>query len=140
MPGITLTLSGEADQALVRRLAPALTSLTCAVRDKKPEETTVIVKFVPAVDWFIGGESLAELKRNAFRLQVTVTDETTTKDQKAAYQKAVFEALSEAVGNLHPHSNVHVIDCRASAYGYGGVTQERRYQRSPVREPEALGA
>ena len=83
---------------------------------------------------------LAESKRNAFRLEVTVTDETTTKDQKAAFQKAAFDALSEAIGDIHPHSNVHIVDCRASAYGYGGVTQERRYQRSPVREPEALGA
>ena len=131
MPGITLTLSGEADQALVRRLAPALTSLTCAVLDKKPEETTVIVKFVPALDWFIGGESLAELKRNAFRLEVTVTDETTTKDQKAAYQKAAFEALSKAIGDLHPHSNVHVIDCRASAYGYGGVLRSVAINAAP---------
>jgi 4-oxalocrotonate tautomerase len=140
MPGITLTLSGEADQALVRRLVPALTSLTSAVLDKKPEETTVLVKFVPAGDWFIGGKSLAELKRNAFRLEVTVTDETTTKDQKAAYQKAAFDALSEAIRDIHPRSNVHVIDCRASAYGYGGVTQEHRYQRSPIREAATASA
>lgn len=31
------------------------------------------------------------------------------------------------------HSNVYVIDCRASAYGDGGVTQEYRYQHEARR-------
>jgi len=33
------------------------------------------------------------------------------------------------IGHIHPHYNVHIIDCRAAAYGDGGVTQKYRYQR-----------
>lgn len=127
MPGITLTLSGEEDRALARALAAEITTLTCAVLEKLPANTMVMVRFVPQALWFIDSRSLAEHGRNSFRLEVTITDETTTKDQKARYQREAFALLSERIGNVHPHSNVHVIDCRAGAYSYGGVTQEYKY-------------
>ncbi|MDF1793841.1 MAG: 4-oxalocrotonate tautomerase [Thalassobaculaceae bacterium] len=127
MPGITLTLSGEEDRVLARSLAGEITTLTCDVLEKLPSNTMVMVKFLPDDLWFIDSRSLADYGRKSFRLEVTITDETTTKDQKARYQRAAFDLLSEKIGNVHPHSNVHVIDCRADAYSYGGVTQEYRY-------------
>ena len=136
MPGILLKVSGAADPALVRRIVPEITQLTCTLLDKEPERTTVIVDFSPHDAWFIAGRSLAELGRNAFRLQVTVTDETNTRQQKAAFHRAAFAALSDLIGNVHPHSNIHVIDCRAGAYGYGGMTQEYRYQHATTAPQE----
>lgn len=47
MPGITLQLSGREDVAL----ATALTTLTCEVLKKRPEQTTVLVRFVPPELW-----------------------------------------------------------------------------------------
>ena len=130
MPGITLKLSGHPDPALASRLAFELTALTCNVLEKQPEQTMVMVQFVPHELWFLDRRSLAEHGRNSFRLEVTITDETNTKAQKARYQREAYALLEEMIGNLHPHSNVHLIDCRASAYGYGGVTQEYRHQHS----------
>ena len=63
---------------------------------------------------------------------VSITDETNTKAEKAAYLKAVHEAMQGLLGEVAEHSYVHVADLRASAYGYGGLTQERRYQH-PAR-------
>jgi 4-oxalocrotonate tautomerase len=97
----------------------------------------VMLQFVPHEDWFIGSKSLAERGKNSFRLEVTISDETNTKDEKAAYHKAAFAALYELIGNVHPHSNIHVIDCRATAYGYGGVTQEYRYHHPGGLAPNA---
>lgn len=130
MPGLTLTLSGQPDPALARRLASELTALTCEVLEKRPDQTMVIVRFVPDDFWFIDGRSLGEHGRNTFRLEVTITDETNTKAQKARYHREAYALLADRIGNLHPHSNVHVVDCRASAYGYGGVTQEYRHQHA----------
>ncbi|WP_213940437.1 4-oxalocrotonate tautomerase [Pseudomonas sp. dw_612] len=124
MPGITLKIAGQPNAELVQRIVPPLTVLTCEVLEKRPEQTMVMVQFVPHELWFIDSRSLAELGRNSFRLEVTITDETNTKAQKARYQKEAFALLAEAIGNLHPHSNIHVIDCKASSYGYGGVSQE----------------
>ena len=80
MPGITLKISGERNPELVRQLVPQLTALTCEVLEKRPEQTLLILDFVPHDQWFIHNRSLAEHGRNAFRLEVTVTDETNTFD------------------------------------------------------------
>ncbi|MDX3743250.1 4-oxalocrotonate tautomerase [Pseudomonas sp.] len=123
MPGITLTLSGAPDAALASRLSHELTELTARVLDKLPSQTMVIVRFVDPGLWFIDSESLECLGRNSFRLEVTITDETTTVEQKRRYQRESYDLLSQRIGNVHPHSNVHLIEVRATAYGYGGVPQ-----------------
>jgi 4-oxalocrotonate tautomerase len=128
MPGVTLTISGPVAPELKQRIAEEITHLTATVLDKEAAKTALTLRFVAHEDWFIAGKSLAELRKNSFKLEVTVIDETVSKDQKAEYHKVTFAALSRLIGNVHPHSNVHVIDCRAAAYGYGGVTQEYRYQ------------
>ena len=128
MTGITLTLSGCNDQKLTKDCVLLATQITCEILKKNSFETMVIVRHVDDDDWFIDGKSLAEWGKNSFRLEVTVVDETCSKDQKAAFQKAIYKAMEQAIGNLHPQSNVHVIDCKSASYGYTGITQEYRYQ------------
>lgn len=135
MPGIFLTVSGQADGSLTRRLADEIANLTCAVLRKEPDRTLVMVDYLPQEQWFIAGQSLAELGKNSFRLEVTVTDETNTREEKAAFHAQAFELLSGIIGNVHFHSNVHVVDCRATAYGYGGITQDRHYHQSARGRP-----
>ncbi|WP_263263129.1 4-oxalocrotonate tautomerase [Pseudomonas sp. RIT-PI-S] len=128
MPGLTLTLSGDDNLALAQRIVPKLTALTCELLEKAPAQTMIIVRFMPHAQWFIENRSLVEYARNSFRLEVTITEETNTKAQKARYQRAAYELLAEEIGNLHPHSNIHIIDCPGTSYSYGGVTQEYRFQ------------
>jgi 4-oxalocrotonate tautomerase len=128
MPSIFLTVSGQDDPALTRRLADQVARLTCEVLKKEHERTTVIVRYVAKHQWFIVGRSLAEHGKNAFRLEVTVTDETNTRLEKAAFQRAAFTLLSDLMTDVHPHSNIHIVDGRATAYGYGGLTQASHYQ------------
>lgn len=130
MPGLSLRISGQPDTTLASRIAPQLTALTSRVLEKRPELTVVTFQFVPHELWFIDSRSLVEHSKNASRLEVTITDETNTKYQKACFQHDAFHLLSELIGNVHAHSNVHIVDCRASAYGYGGLTQEYRYQHA----------
>jgi len=130
MPGVFLTVSGETDQVLTNRLAVEVAQLTCKVLNKDLDRTTVVIAYVPNDQWFIAGRSLAQHGRNAFRLEVTITDETNTRAEKAAFHKAAFALLSNLIGDLHPHSNIHIVDCRATAYGYGGTTQARHYHQA----------
>jgi 4-oxalocrotonate tautomerase len=132
MPGIILTVSGDPDPALTNRLAAEISELTCQVLKKEIERTAVIIRYQPADQWFIAGRPLSAYGKNAFRLEVTITDETNTKDEKARYHKDGFALLSQIIGNLHPHSSIHLVDCRASAYGYGGITQEERRFRQAI--------
>ncbi|MDM0086338.1 MULTISPECIES: 4-oxalocrotonate tautomerase family protein [unclassified Variovorax] len=128
MPGIHLTLSGQPDAELTPQLAEQLTQLTCRVLKKERSRTRVIVQYVPADQWFVAGAALADDGRRSFELQVTITEQTNTRSEKADYHKAAYELLGGLLGTVHPHSSIHVLDCQATSYGYGGVTQEWRYQ------------
>jgi len=129
MPHIVIHLSGALDAELAQRASDAVAELTCSVLGKKPELIATTVQFIPAEQWFIGGRSLAAQGRSAFHLDISVTDETNTKAEKARYIEAVHAAFARLRPDLHEVSYVHVIDARAAAYGYGGRTQEYRHQR-----------
>lgn len=128
MPHIVVHVSGPADSALDRRIAASVTRLTAEILGKKPEVTAIAVFHLAHEQWFIAGQPLSELGGNAFHLDITVTDETNLKTEKARYLAAVHAELCGLIANVNPHSYVHVIDARAAAYGYGGLTQEARYQ------------
>ena len=92
-----------------------------------PKVTAIIVKSVDAADWFAGGRSLAEQSLASFWLDVHVSEGTNTKDEKAAYLAALFQRMGELLGPLHEESYAHVDEVKGDAYGFGGLTQERRY-------------
>ena len=85
------------------------------------------MKSVDAADWFAGGKSLAEQSLASFWLDVHVSEGTNTKDEKAAYLAAIFKRMGELLGPLHEESYAHVDEVKGDAYGFGGLTQERRY-------------
>jgi 4-oxalocrotonate tautomerase len=133
MPMITLQIASEPDPRLARDAARLVTSRTAEMLGKDPEVTAVAVEFIPRRQWFIAGRSTEELGRTAFFLDVRISDGTNTKDEKARYVAAIFAELDRLLGGVDQESYVHVDDVRADAYGYGGLTQERRYvQSKPV--------
>jgi 4-oxalocrotonate tautomerase len=132
MPHIVIHLSGEPDAGLTRRVVGKVADLTQSVLDKKLPVIAISVQYIAADAWFIGGQSLAELGKSAFHLDISITDETNTKGEKARYVREVYAAMAESRSNLHEVSYVHLIDARAAAYGYGGRTQEYRHQQAGV--------
>jgi 4-oxalocrotonate tautomerase len=81
--------------------------------------------------WIVGGQSLAAQGKRSVYFDIKVTDETNTKQEKEQYIREAFDGLSRLLGNLHEESYIYVQDVRAAAYGYGGRTQEYRYQHAP---------
>jgi 4-oxalocrotonate tautomerase len=130
MPHIAIHLSGEPDAALTRRVVDRIAELTQTVLDKKLPVIAITVQYIAADAWFIGGSSLAALGQGAFHLSISITDETNTKAEKARYVREVYAAMAALRSGLHEVSYVHLIDARAAAYGYGGRTQEYRYQQA----------
>lgn len=113
--------------ASVKEIAAAASRLSAQHLRKNPEVTAVTVEPVNAENWFAGGLSLAEQKKASFFLDIKIVDGTNTKDEKAAFIAAVFATMGELLGDLHHESYVYVHDVSATAYGFGGLTQERRY-------------
>lgn len=128
MPLITVTYSSSRHSlSLKSDIAAAVSELTARILRKDPKVTAIIVRSVDAADWFAGGTSLAEQKLASFWLDVHVSEGTNTKDEKADYLAAMFERMGELLGPLHHESYLHVDEVHADAYGFGGLTQERRY-------------
>jgi 4-oxalocrotonate tautomerase len=129
MPYLHIQLSGARDDALARRTAEAAAELTAGILHKDRALTAVVVEFIEPAHWFVAGEPLQTGGPRSYHWYVSITDETNTKAEKARYIAAVHAAMAELFGGtLAEHSYVHVADLRASAYGYGGRTQEARYQ------------
>jgi len=128
MPLVTVTYSSSRQApSLKADIAAAVTELTARILRKDPGVTAVIVKSVDAADWFAGGRSLADQGLASFWLDVHVSEGTNTKDEKADYIAAMFARMGELLGPLHQESYLHVDEVRGDAYGFGGLTQERRY-------------
>jgi 4-oxalocrotonate tautomerase len=128
MPLISVTYSSSRHSpSLKADIAAAVSELTARILRKDPKVTAIIVRSVDAADWFAGGRSLAEQKLASFWLDVHVSEGTNTKDEKADYLAAMFRRMGELLGPLHTESYLHVDEVRGDAYGFGGLTQERRY-------------
>lgn len=128
MPLITVSYTSSRNTpALKADIAAAVSELTAKILHKDPKVTAIILKSVDAADWFAGGRSLAEQKLASYWLDIHITEGTNTKDEKAAYLAAIFKRMGELLGPLHHETYLHVDEVRGDAYGFGGLTQERRY-------------
>ncbi|MHC2438571.1 tautomerase family protein [Bradyrhizobium sp. USDA 4451] len=128
MPLITVTYAtSRPSPSLKSDIAAAVSELTAKILHKDPQVTAIIVKAADAADWFAGGKSLAEQGLASYWLDIHVSEGTNTKDEKAAYLAALFKRMGELLGPLHTESYAHVDEVKGDAYGFGGLTQERRY-------------
>lgn len=128
MPIIQIKFATPSPQSnLPDKIAAAAVRITTDILRKNPKLTAVVVEEAEAARWYVGGPSLAAQRKASFYLDIKVVDGTNTKDEKAAYVAAIFEAMAALLGELHPESYVYVHDVRAEAYGFGGLTQEHRY-------------
>ena len=128
MPIINVKISAKKSPELTKKVADLLLDLTTRILKKKREVTAITIDYIDHDSWIIAGLSLSEQNKNSFYFDIKITDETNTKDEKALYIKEAFAGFSEILGNLHEESYIYVQDVRAASYGYGGYTQEHRYQ------------
>ncbi|MDX8439855.1 tautomerase family protein [Mesorhizobium australafricanum] len=127
MPIITISVTGKPDAKLSAAIAKEATEITATQLRKDPTITAVAVNYIDPQHWFAGGKSLAEHGSNTFWLDIKVVDGTNTKLELEAYLKAIFEAFGRLLGDVHEESYAFVHEVPASAYGYGGKTQEFRF-------------
>ncbi|WP_437738809.1 tautomerase family protein [Sorangium sp. So ce1335] len=128
MPILNVKVSAKKSAQMSGQIASMLSELTARVLDKKPELTSIAIQYVDPEDWIVGGRSLAAQGKSSFYLDIKITDETNTKADKAQYIYEAFEGFRRLLGTLHEESYIHIHDVRAAAYGYGGKTQEYRWQ------------
>lgn len=129
MPILNVKVSAKRSPDLTRKVAAILLDLTTRVLGKRADLTSIAIDYVDPDDWIVGGRSLAEQQKTSIYFDIKVTDETNTKQEKAQYISDAFAAFQDLFGNLHDESYIYIDDVRATAYGYGGKTQEYRYHQ-----------
>src|SRR3954471_20300256 len=128
MPILNVKVGAPRSSELTGEISELLLDLTSRILKKKREVTSIAIDYIDPADWIVGGSSLAEQGKSSFYFDIKITDETNTKEEKARYIREAFETFAGLLGNLHEESYIYVQDVRAAAYGYGGKTQEYRYQ------------
>jgi 4-oxalocrotonate tautomerase len=128
MPFLNVKVSAPRSREMTRKISNVLSDLTKKILGKDPNVTSIAIEYVDPEDWIVGGKSLSEQGKSGVYFDIKITDETNTKAEKAKYIREAFAAFSELLGDLHNESYIYVQDVRATAYGYGGKTQEYRYQ------------
>ncbi len=132
MPILNVKVSTRRSPEMTRKIAATLLELTSRILGKDPNVTAIAIDYVDPEDWIVGGRTLAAQGRHSVYFDIKVTDETNTKAEKAQYIAEAFEAFSRLLGNLHEEraSDIYRQDVRAASYGYGGKTQEYRFQHT----------
>lgn len=126
MPILNVKVSARKSPELTKQISELLVDLTVRILRKKREVTAIAIDYVEHDSWVVGGKLLSEQNKNSFYFDIKITDETNTEEEKALYIKEAFAGFRRLLGNLHEESYIYVQDVRASAYGYGGYTQEYR--------------
>lgn len=128
MPILNVKVSVPKSRETIGQISELLLELTSRILKKKREVTAIVIDFADPDSWIVGGKSLSEHKKHSFYFDIKITDETNTKDEKAQYIREAFAGFSRLLGDVHEESYIYVQDVRAASYGYGGKTQEYRYQ------------
>ena len=98
MPHIVIHVSGQSDAHVNRRIVDAVAGLTQTILGKKLPVIAITLQHIPHDLWFIGGQPLSEVGKNAFHLDISVTDETNTKAEKARFIQEIYAAFREILG------------------------------------------
>ena len=133
MPILSVQLSTPPSPKQSALVASTLSRLTSNILHKKPEVTSIAITHIDPAHWFVGGVSLRDQEKTSFFLDIRITDETNTANEKALYIAEVFAEMGVLLGDLHHESYIHVHDVRAAAYGYGGLTQQYRAIAAQLR-------
>jgi 4-oxalocrotonate tautomerase len=130
MPILNVKVSAARSKEMTSRISSILLDLTTRILRKDPKVTSIAIEYVDPEDWVVAGKTLADQSKNSLYFDIKITDETNSKAEKAQYISEAFEAFAKLLGNLHEESYIYVQDVRATAYGYGGRTQEYRYHHA----------
>jgi 4-oxalocrotonate tautomerase len=128
MPILNVKVSAKRSSEMTQQISSMLSDLTKRILGKDPNLISIAIDYIDPEDWVVGGKSLAEQGKNSVYFDIKITDETNIKAEKETYIRETFAAFEQLLGNLHEVSYMYVQDVRAVAYGYGGKSQEFRFQ------------
>jgi 4-oxalocrotonate tautomerase len=128
MPFVLVKIAGgELVPPQKQAVQSGLTELMGSVMRKVPALTAVAIERVEYGDWTIGGTVPAAGR--AAHVEVTVTEGTNSPQEMALFIEEAHALLKATLGDLPLATYVVIQEVPATAWGYGGLTQESRRQQ-----------
>jgi 4-oxalocrotonate tautomerase len=129
MPYINIRTAGEPlSSQQIKQLVTGTTKLMTNVMGKKGELTSVRIEPAESSYWGIGGEMVSDRQNRAAHMDIKVTADTNSVEQKAAMLEAGHELLSDVLGSLPEATYVVIHELPGGNWGYAGKTQAARVQ------------
>lgn len=126
MPFVRLTLNRQdLPQETVQRLAGTITDLLAQDLRKIARITVLDVDLQPEASVFIGAQPVTGVGGH---LEVLLSAEINTDEEKAAFIDHAYAALREILGELAPVFYVAVREIPALGWGYNGIPQGARVE------------
>lgn len=124
MPYLNCKLSVEESEDLAKEIANILLRNTSEILNKKAEVTAINIEFVSSKYWFIGDTR----DKKSFFLDIKITKDTNTKEQKSEYINKVYKDMKSILGDINSTSYIVIDEVPSNSWGYDGFTQEYRFK------------
>jgi len=126
MPYINISLSKNLETEQRKRLYEQTTILMNTVMGKNPEVTVVNIQESAPQQWSINADSLTVNDPAGAYVDIKVTDQTNTPEEKADMISKTVKMLQDIVGTIQEACYVVIDAISADSWGYNGKTQAAR--------------
>lgn len=124
MPYINLKTNLVNIEEKKEELLDLILSSTKNILRKDEKVTSVLIENISS-EWFINKEDSV-----TFFLEIKITKDTNTKEEKKEYIKRIFQGIEKLEQNINKASYVIITEVEADSWGYDGITQEQRYKKN----------
>jgi 4-oxalocrotonate tautomerase len=125
MPVIKIQHSGEPlSSDTCTRLQQQVTGLINRVLGKALPVTAVLINSLPAHQWSVGGDAIAQ--QRTVLMEIYITSSTNSEEEKRLMIREAYSLLEAALGPLVEASYVVIHELVSSDWGYAGMTQAER--------------
>jgi 4-oxalocrotonate tautomerase len=124
MPYINLKTNLVNIEEKKEELLDLILSSTKNILRKDEKVTSVLIENILS-EWFINKEDSV-----TFFLEIKITKDTNTKEEKKEYIKRIFQGIEKLEQNINKASYVIITEVEADSWGYDGITQEQRYKKN----------
>ena len=126
MPYINIRLGKKIDNEQRTKLYEHTTALMNTVMHKKPQVTVVNIQESDPGQWSVNANQLTDKEPTGAYVDIKVTDQTNTPEEKAEMISKTTKMLQEVVGIIQEACYVVIDDISANSWGYNGKTQAFR--------------
>ncbi len=126
MPYINIRLGKKLDNEQRKQLYADTTSLMNTVMKKQPKVTVVNIQESDPRQWSVNANQLTAKEPTGAYVDIKVTDQTNTPEEKAEMISKTVKMLQDVVGIIQEACYVVIDDISADSWGYNGKTQAAR--------------